>query len=235
MRAVLALWANDFKNTVRDRTINVLLFVPFIFAVFLRLAVPFIERYAPALSAYRALVLALFCMLAGIFPAFMMSFIMLDEKDESLFAAFRVLPISPRRFLLYRLTLVATASFGYAAIIVAGSGLVPFAAPTVLVLAAQCALLSPTATLIIVSVAANKIVGLTVLKGLFFALVLPAAAFVLSSGWLDLLAVLPSYWIYASFSARDAAELARGSAGAVVLHSALIAIFYRHFRRRVFQ
>jgi fluoroquinolone transport system permease protein len=214
--------------------VSVLLFVPLIFAVSLRFAVPLIERSLPIAGGYRPHVVSLFCMLAGVFPALMLSFIMLDEKDEDLFPAFRVLPISPLRFLLARLVLVATLGFVYALIIMAGSRLVLYSLPAMLSLSSLCALLAPAATLVIVSVAGNKIEGLTVSKGLFPAILLPLAGVVAPAWWTSAFAVLPTYWIYRAFAAPDSAALARASMGALAIQAAITALFYRRFRRRVF-
>lgn len=234
MKAEKALWANDLRHIVRDRTVSVLLFVPLILIGSLRFAVPMIERQVPIVSDYRPLVLALFCMIAGMFPAFMMSLLMLDEKDQDLFAVFRVLPISPRRFLLDRLVLVAVLGFLDALAIVAGSGLVAYALPVLLCLAALCALMPAAATLLIVSLAGNKIEGLTVIKGLFPLILFPAAGLVVKSSWTILFAVFPAYWIYLAFAAPDGRTLALACTCAVALHVAVIAVFYRRFRRRVF-
>lgn len=234
MSTVIALWANDLRNTIRDRTVNVLLVAPLIFVALLRFGVPEIERHVPALGAYRPLVVGMFCMVAGMFPAFMSSFLMLDEKDQNLFAVFQVLPISSRRFLLYRLVLVAALSFVYPLVIITGSQLIASSLPATLARSLLCAMISPTATLIIVSVAGNKIEGLTLLKGLFFLLALPLVAFVLQSPWTMVFAILPAYWIYAAFSAVDTAAFARALAGAVALHAVVFAVFYARFRRSVF-
>jgi fluoroquinolone transport system permease protein len=234
VKAVRALWANDLRNIVRDRTVSVLLPVPLIFAAFLRFGVPFLERHAPVAGGYRPVVLALFCMLAAMFPAFMMSFILLDEKDQDLFPVFRVLPISPRRFLLARLSLVAALAFVNALVILAGSGLVALSLPVQIGLASLCALIPPAATLLIVSVAGNKIEGLTLLKGLFPLILFPAVGAVVEAWWTKILAILPAYWVYLAFAAPDPAPRALAATCAAALHLLVTALFYRRFRRRVF-
>jgi fluoroquinolone transport system permease protein len=234
MKAERALWANDFRHIVRDRTVSVLLFVPLVLVGSLRFAVPVVERQVPIVSGYRPLVLALFCMIAALFPAFMMSFLMLDEKDQDLFAVFRVLPISPLRFLLDRLVLVAALGFLDSLILLTGTGLVAYSLPVLLCLSALCALLPAMATLIIVSLAGNKIEGLTVTKGLFPLILFPAAGALVKSSWTLVFAVLPTYWIYLAFDAPDGRTLTLACTAVVALYAVWIAVFYRRFRRRVF-
>lgn len=234
MKTERALWANDLRHIVRDRTVSVLLLIPLILVASLRWAVPIIERQAPIIAGYRPLIVALFCMIAVLFPAFMMSFLMLDEKDQDLFAVFRVLPISPLRFLFDRLVLVVALGFFDSLIILAGSQLVAWSLPVQLCLAALCALMPAAATLIIVSLAGNKIEGLTIIKGLFPLILFPAAGLVVKSSWTVIFAVLPAYWIYRAFAAPDGRTLALACTCAVALHGLVIAVFYRRFRRRVF-
>lgn len=234
MRAAFALWGNDWKNIVRDRTVSFLLFVPLVFVAFLRYIVPLAESRLPLLAGHRPAALALFCLIACIFPAFVLSLILLDEKDEDLFSVYRVLPIAPRRFLAYRLAFAAALGFTYPLILIAASRLVAYSWPRILVLAALCALLAPVWTLVVVSIADNKIEGMTVIKGLFPLIVLPLVGLIVEARWAWAFAVLPAYWIYQAFAAADAAALTRAAVVAVAVHAAVLTVFYRRFRRRVF-
>lgn len=227
------LWSNDLRNVVRDRTAAVLLVMPLLLVAWLRAGTPLVEQQLPAAVAYRLPMVALFCQIAGAFPAFMLAFIMLDEKDEGLFPAFRVLPISPRRFLFFRLVMVAVLGTLYSALVIAGSGLTDFTAGETLLLAAVCGLEAPLVALVIVSVAGNKIEGLAVIKGVFPALLFPMAAVLASSAWTWLFAVLPAFWIYHAFAAPHPAALALYASGALVLYALLTTASYRLFRRRV--
>jgi fluoroquinolone transport system permease protein len=228
-----ALWSNDLRNVIRDRTAAVLLVMPPVMAATLRAGSPLVEQQLPLAAAYRLPAVALFCQVAGAFPALMLAFIMLDEKDEGLFPAFRVLPMSPRRFLFTRLSMVAVLGMLYAALVIAGSGLTDFTWPETLLLAIVCGLQAPLVALVIVSVAGNKIEGLAVIKGVFPAVIFPVAALLAESSWTRVFAVLPAFWIYHAFAAPDLASLALYSSGALALYAVLTALSYRLFRRRV--
>jgi fluoroquinolone transport system permease protein len=235
MSALCALWANDLRSVIRDRTVAVLLFVPPLFAAALRFGLPLAEREAPFLAPYRELTIGLFCLLASAFPGFMLAFLLLDERDEGLFAVFRVLPISPRRFLLDRLALATGLSFLYPLLILAATrGLSPRPWPVALLLAALCALLAPLTVLLVVVLAENKIVGMAVIKGLFPLLMLPIAGLVLDSAWAGAFGLLPSYWVYRAFTAGGGVELALTAGAAAVFHLALVAVLLRRFRERLF-
>jgi fluoroquinolone transport system permease protein len=234
MSAARAVWGNDLRNIVRDRTVGVLLVVPVIFLVLLRFGYPLIERQLPEVADYRVLVLAAFCLIAGTFPAFMTSFIMLDEKDQGLFAAQRVLPVAPARLLGYRLLVVAVLSLVYPLLLILGSGLADRTLPAVLVLALLCALGSPVATLFVVATASNKIEGLTLFKAIFFVVVFAALGVAVPGWWTWLTALIPTYWIYAAFDADRPAALLVAAGVAVAYHLAVLAVTYRRFRRQVF-
>lgn len=233
MRAAAALWTNDLRNVVRDRTVAVLLVLPLLFVVFLRYGLPLAERHAPVVGEYHVPVLALFCLLAGTFPAFMLAFIMLDERDAGLFPVFQVLPISLRELLLLRLFVVMGLAVAYPLLVLAGSGLYALSPARALLLSALCALQAPAITLLIVSVARNKIEGLAVMKGVFPAVLFPVAGILLPTLWVSAFAVLPAYWVYQAFAAPDAAGLLRATAGTVATSAILVILLYRRFRRRV--
>nr|MDT0662021.1 ABC transporter permease [Micromonospora sp. DSM 115978] len=234
MNAARAVWGNDLRNIVRDRTVGVLLVVPLIFLVLLRFGYPLAERQAPRVADHRTLMLAACCLIAGTFPAFMTSFIMLDEKDQGLFAAQRVLPVGPARLLGYRLFVVALLSLIYPLILILGSGLADRSLPTVLVLALLCALGSPVATLFVVATASNKIEGLTLFKGIFFVLVFAALGVAVPGWWTWLTALIPTYWIYVAFDADSTAGMLAAGGAAVAYHLVVLAVAYRRFRRQVF-
>jgi fluoroquinolone transport system permease protein len=232
MSAATTVWANDLKNIVRDRTVGVLLFVPVIFLVLLRLGMPWLEDRLEAVDDHRLLILSLLCAMAGLFPAFMVSFIMLDERDQGLFAAFRVLPVATGRLLGYRIVSVGALGLVYPALLIPASGLGSYGLLEVTGLSLLCAAGGPAALLVAVSVAQNKIECLTAFKVLFLVTALGAAGVVTDfQGWGRLAAALPPYWVFTAFDAPDAAALLADMGAALTLYACVIALFYRRFRR----
>lgn len=232
MRALTAVWASDLRSVVRDRTVGFLLLVPLLLLGFLRVGAPLLARQMPAVADHTVLLVGLFATLAGMFPAFMLAFVMLDERDEGVLAALRVLPVPLGRLLRYRLATVSALSLVYALLLIEGSGLIDRSLLAAVGLAGLCALASPAATLLAVSTASNKIEGLTVFKGLFFVVGLAALGVARDEWWALALMVLPPYWVQRAFVATGAGELAAAAAAAVALHAALIALAYRRFRDR---
>ena len=231
MRAATAVWGNDLRTIVRDRTVSVFLVVPLSFLLLLRFAYPFIERETPRAGDFASLTLAVFCLIAGAFPALMSSFIMLEEKDQGLFVALRVLPVAPVRLLASRMLGVAVVSFIYPLLLILGSGLTDRQLLLELVLALLCALGSPAAALVVVASADNTIEGLTLFKALFFVYALLAVAVAIPGWWTFLVAVVPTYWVYAAFEADATGDFLAAAGVGLVLHMALIVVSYFRFAR----
>lgn len=234
MNAARTIWANDLRNIVRDRTVGVLLVVPLIFLILLRFGYPVAERLVPEAGEYVTLVVAAFCLIAGTFPAFMSAFIMLDERDQGVLAALRILPVAPGRLLAYRLAVVTALSLLYPVLLLTGTGLVDQPWWRFPVLAVLCAVGSPAAALLVVALAGNKIEGLTLFKGWFFILALTGVGVAQPGWWSWPIAALPTYWVYAAFGAAGTQRFLLVSVVALAFHAVVIAVAWRRFRRRVF-
>ncbi|MBW1597677.1 hypothetical protein [Streptomyces sp. JJ38] len=232
MSIARAIWRNDLTCIVRDRTVGVLLFVPLIFLALLRFGVPPLEDQWPALGDHHAVLLGLFCVIVGMFPAFMMAFIMLDERDQGLFAVFRVLPVSPGRLLGHRVTMVVVLGLLYPLLLTLGAGMGSYGVGRALVLAALCAAGGAVALLVAVSLAKNKIECLTAFKALYV-LAAGGAAGGLGAleGWNRVPAVLPTYWVFAAYDARGTGAFLTAALVAVLLYGLCAWVFYRMFRR----
>nr|ALD83691.1 hypothetical protein [Streptomyces sp. CNH365] len=235
MSGTTTIWKNDLRSIVRDRTVSVLLFVPLIFLVLLRFGVPLLERKWPALGDHHAVLLGLFCVIVGMFPAFMLSFVMVDERDQGLVSAFKVLPVSPNRFLLSRLSMVVVLGLLYPLLLVLGAGIGSYGLLRSLLLAGLCATGGGAAMIAAVSLARNKIECLTAFKALFVLAALGATgAWGSFEGWNRVPGILPTYWVFAAFDAASARDFLAVSAMAAVLYGLFVWIFYRSFRRNLF-
>lgn len=233
MRTARVVWGNDLRNIVRDRTVGVLLGVPLVFLVLLRLGWPVAEGQLAEAGDYQSVVLGVFCLIAGTFPAFMTAFIMLDERDEGVLTALRVLPLSFRRLLTYRLVVVAALSLLYPVALLLGTGLHEGGWARGAALALLCSAGSTTAALAVVSLARNKIEGLTLFKGLFFVYGLAGVAVAFPGGWAWTAAVFPPYWTFTVYEAATTGIFLARLAVAVAFHGLLMALAWRVVQKRL--
>lgn len=233
VRKMFMLSKNDLKNIFRDPSIWMPMIAPVIILLLLREGIPILEGMYPAIVLYQALIVALMSCVNAIFPAFFVSFMMLDEKDHQLFAVFRVMPIAPQWFILYRVVFIASISFIFAFATIEISGLIKIELLKAIALSSLIALLAPLITLAVVTFAKNKIEGVTLLKGVNMALALPLVAFLVEAPWTRLLGIIPAYWIYKAFQVTSGFwwQVTLG----ILLHILLIIIVFRRFKNRVFQ
>lgn len=233
MSAMTTLLRNDARNALRDQTIGALLFVPLIFLVLLRFGFPLLRDHLPAAADYAGVALSLFCGIAATFPAFMMAFLMLDERDQNVTVVLRVLPVRLSHLVAYRAAAVTVVGAANSVLLIFGSGLNPHSVPKALLLAVLCALVAPTALLIVVSLADNKIEGLTLFKGLFFVLFLAAAAQAVDSPWSYVLGVVPPFWTYHALAGAVTPPFFVVVLVSLVLHAAALAVAARRISRRM--
>ncbi len=199
MNNILIYSRNDMKLIFRDPILFVMLFVPIIIILLLRFGLPAITAVFPDLGPYHALILGMFCLVTGMFPAFIYSFIMLDEKDQEVLAVIRVLPISSMDFILFRLLFITVFSYFFIVLIIAFTGILDWSIFKILVVSLPVCLIAPVSSLFIAGFARNKIEGATWLKGLNFIMFLPILSYFVQGSYEYFLGVLPVYWIFKLF------------------------------------
>lgn len=200
MGKLLSLFINDGKFIFRNSILIVLAIAPLLIMAFIRYILPFIAKnYLPELIIHYPYIIALFCLMTAIFPAFAISFIMLDEKDEDLFQVLRVMPISFLDFLTYRLTFVFCFGFFFSFLMLKFNGLLEVDISTCIYMAILFALSGPIVTLVTVTFASNKVEGLAILKAINFIFILPLLSIFIPSNWKFVLSIIPQFWSYRAF------------------------------------
>jgi len=199
MKSILTYTRNDLRLIFRDPVLYFMFFVPVLFILLLRFALPPLLEVLPVLASYKMVILASICLVTSMFPAFIFSFIMLDEKDLDVLAAIRVLPVSSSGFILHRLLFICLFSFFYNLLILVLSNLTEWSVAKMLLVSVPVAMVSPASCLIITAFASNKIVGTTWMKGLNFLFMIPVLTYIFEGSWEYILGILPYYWIFKIF------------------------------------
>ncbi len=190
----------DIKNILRDPSLVMMLFVPFLITALLRWGYPYFLEAVPEATEYNMLVLAMLAMTSGAMPGIALAFAILDEKDNGLLPALMILPVSFRKIVLNRIWTISIYGTFAALITISFSGLSEASLVQNLLLSLLAA--SPAAAFGMVPAffAANKIEGATLAKILNFLLVFPLPAFIFSGWWTSLLGVFPAWWVYSAFT-----------------------------------
>ena len=196
MNKYLSIVVSDLKNTRRDPTLLLIFFVPFLILGVVRLGIPLIESYLPVLSGYHLEIVAFFALLNAIFPGYILSFILLDEKDMQLLQVIKITPVSLSGFLIARILFMILFGFLGSLFLVLCNGLVYFSLLKALAISFLCALNAPILILLISTIAKNKVEGLTLLKIANVTLVIPTAVLFIDTTFENLLAIFPAFWVY---------------------------------------
>lgn len=235
MKKILSLINADLRQIFRDKTLTVFLFGPMVLIVLLRLFVPYLTTQYPVIEPYQPMII----MFAGIQTAisfgFIISFIILDEKDENVLQVIRVLPISPFYFILYRLLFATVFSSLGAFLLINLSGIAYPGLMNSVLLSVQYGLTAPFITLIITTYAKNKVEGMAFFKGVDLILLLPLLSFFTEGNFAYIFSIIPAFWTYNLFneSISGGNILLYFSIGLIV-YSTVIALLFIQFKRAVF-
>jgi len=234
MSHFLHLSLNDLRNILREKILWVMfLIAPLLQFIIARLALPWLTGAFPVLAPYEALILMLMTLQVVASISFVLSSMMLDERDEQVLSAIRVLPLSAASFLGYRLLGGSLIAALYAWCMLAGTGLVSFGLGPTLGGALYFALTMPIVALILATFARNKVEGLAIFKGLNLILMLPAFSLFIDSAARFLFAPVPLFWTFQFLSSAEAGAPAWGMfAAGLSLHGTLLYGLYRLFRKR---
>lgn len=203
MNKYTAIFLNDMKNTRRDPTLIVLLFVPLLLILATRYGLPPATEVWPLLSGYPLLIVSFFCVLTAMMPAFLLSFMLLDERDQHVLLAIRTMPVTPGKFFLTRMLFMLIFGFAGCFLLLQLNGVVEIAIFKSLVISLVCAVCSPFFVFLTISFAKNKIEGATIMKVLNVLLILPMIGLFVDNPLTYILGLIPFFWIYEGFEVID--------------------------------
>lgn len=195
MKKYISIVVADIKNIKRDPTLLLMLWVPFMILFFVRFGVPYISNWWPEMANYHTLVILFFSLLIAIFPGFIVSFMILDEKDAQLLPAIKVTPVSVSGFLVIRISYIVLLSSLFSFLFLRFNGIVHFSLVKSITLAVLSALNTPVLILLISAFAKNKVEGMTYLKVANITFILPIAGLFIPTAGKYLFAIFPAFWI----------------------------------------
>ncbi len=200
LTALRSIGPIDWLSVRRDNLLGWMLFMPLFLGVFIRLAVPplrlrlldllgfDLQPYYPVIISYFLILMTpmVFGMLIG--------FLLLDERDDDTLQALQVTPLTMNAYLGYRLALPILLSVVMLFVVFPLAGLVTASAGQLLLVSLVAAPMAPLIALFLASSAGNKVEGFALLKAMGIVLVLPIAAYFISSNWGLLFGIWPTYW-----------------------------------------
>lgn len=199
MNKYFSIAFSDIQNTRRDPTLLLILIVPIILLTVTRFGLPELFTYFPDIANYSIPIIAFFTVLNSMFPGFIIAFILLDEKDLQLFPAIKVTPASLAGVLKTRIVFMLILGFLSSLLLLLLNGMVIFSVVKSVQISILSAMNAPIITLLISTIAKNKIEGLTLLKVANLSLLIPLILFFTDSNLEYMLSVFPAFWAYKLF------------------------------------
>ncbi len=203
MNKYIAVLKSDAKNTFRDPSLLMILFLPLLIIAVLQFGFPALLKYVPGAIDYGKEIVVFLSLVSAVMPAIVMSFILLDEKDIQLFPVMKVTSVSFSGFLLVRLFLLISIGFIVSMIILYFNGIIYVNPLQAIQFSILSGLNSPILALLIAHFAKNKIEGLTLMKISNVVLIIPIMIFFLHSKWEYALGVFPAFWPYKFFDTAN--------------------------------
>jgi fluoroquinolone transport system permease protein len=228
----------DIRNVNRDSLLRLILVCPWIMALLLRWVLPFmaegfVERFD--FRVYYGLLTSFFSiMLMPQLFGYIAGFMLLDERDDGTLQALRVTPLSMERYLVYKMAVPVLMGVVAVYIFVPVVGLITVPYAPLLPIALVAALTGPIFALLLASLAANKVQGLAVMKGLSLVLIAPMVAYFVPTPWQWLFALAPTFWPLKAFWQLLADEPWWPTVlWGLVVNGTILLLLLRHFMRNL--
>ncbi len=170
------------------------LFMPLLTFAVVRFGWPMVEAGFPQAADYRLVVLMWACMQVCTMFGFIYGFLFLEEKEDKVWSALQILPISTFKLIWIRLLLGIVVSTLTNFAIIHWGQLSTFSIFKELLLAFHFSLLAPLTSVAIAGLASNRIEGLAQTKVVNILAMIPGLVFFLPYKILHVLALIPTYW-----------------------------------------
>jgi fluoroquinolone transport system permease protein len=208
--------------------------IPVAMVLICRLCIPRLSEIVPVLPDYYWLILASLTSVTASTPAFLIGFILLDERDENVHTILKILPLPTDFILKCRIFFMIFLGFIFSFFILFLNGLIRPDLWFIILLSLLMALIPPILTFSIISFAKNKIEAATMYKGLSMFLFLPVVAFFIQGGWHFLFGVIPFFWTYSAFQVvGDPLKFLMFFIISGSIHTVFIGILYRLYKRKI--
>lgn len=235
MLRILRLIQNDIRHIVRDRMLKFFLFMPILIILAVTYGVPPIVDLYPFIAEYQLYIMMSAGLQTAIMFGFVYSFLILEEKDEKVLQAIRILPISTFSFVLIRMLFATVLSFVGAFVTIYFCGLAYPGLLNTFLLSVLYGLSAPAMALIVATFANNKVEGMAWFKGVNLVVILPILPFFLPITKY-LFMWVPTYWTYHFYEV----SMEEGKVGlafmlAMLFYLLVLGICYQQFRKRVFE
>ncbi len=192
---IALLFQTDMRLILRDRSFIAIAVAPMFLLALLHPALSYVATTAAA--PYIPLLVACTCLIMTLFPAYILSFAMIDEKDQHILPIIRIMPFSTNVFILYRLALGWTAACICCLATLWTTGSLPLI--QAIAAAGAFACMAPITQMLIVSWAGNKIEAVAMFKFANMFWLLPLIGVFIPWEGRYIFGVSPTFWLFQWF------------------------------------
>ena len=240
MGAFRALTVADVRNVQRDSLLKFLIFYPWLLGLAMRFLIPWVAASLAGtfdLTPYYPLLTGFFgILITPLLAGFVTGFLLLDERDDHTLTALQVTPLSMNRYLTYRLLAPVVIAVASTFIVIPLMNLIDVPVLELLPISLVAALGAPIFTLILATLAGNKVQGFAVMKGLGIFFLAPFAAWFVPEPWQWLIGVFPTYWpVKAFWVMLDGGNWWLFVALGLLVSVAWLAVLLRRFNKVVYR
>ncbi|SFL80530.1 fluoroquinolone transport system permease protein [Gracilibacillus orientalis] len=238
MKKMLLLSIGDIKNIQREPLLIFSLFGILLLTTVIRFGLPelhtiFLSYTSFPLQPHFRIIVSLALLMAPLMIGMLYGFIILDERDEGVLLFYAVTPITKTGYLFARILapIIVTFIISFAAVLI--QGLIVWDVITFLPVAILLALQSPVVTLLLASLASNKVEGLALTKVINLMLLAPLLDYVISHPIIKITAIFPIYWPVKVFSESDSGNYWWNLLTGFVITLIWLIFLERMFRKRM--
>ena len=189
----ITVFKADSKNILRDSSLVLMLIVPFALIPLVRYGVSALIDQFPEVNEYAPIVVLLFAAMVAIFPAFVLGFVMMDEKDGGLNQVLRVLPFNLNKLIGLRVATMVGIGLVNSTLFLSLNGIILLTALEIIILAINVSLFAPILAFLMLNISSNKIEAAAVLKGISFVIFIAFLQFFIPGGLKYILSPIPTF------------------------------------------
>jgi hypothetical protein len=223
----------DTLNILRDKSLVLMLIIPFILIPLVRIGGMAIMSYFPEAKDYFPMSIMLLGTVIAIFPSFIMGFVMMDEKDGGLNQVLRILPFNLNKLIGLRVLTMLTIGFFNSMLFFAFNGFVNLNFPEMICISINVALFAPISAFLMLCISANKIEAAAVLKGINFITFFAFLQFFIPNGYKYILSPIPAFWAFRSFEViANGWQFALFTASGITIQIVYLVVLWGVFLRK---
>jgi fluoroquinolone transport system permease protein len=200
VKRIFLLAVSDWKNISRDPLLIFSMVGSLLLALLVRFGVPELHAFLSqhisfSLNEHFLIIIGLVLLMAPLMIGILYGFILLDERDEGLLLYYSITPLTKSGYLYGRLLFPIGITFLLAYSIILIQGIVAVRFASFIPVAFLFALQTPIITMIMATLASNKVEGLALTKVINLCILVPLIDYILASPLLNVVAMFfPVYW-----------------------------------------